>query len=323
MKSKILTALPVYNGEQFIEQTLASIARQTLRPDRVVVLDNCSTDRTEEIVRNFKGITCEFIRNPTNLGLFGNFNRSLEFADQTEYLQILHSDDTIEPEFYEVMTGLLADCDGLGLAWCLDERIDELNRHLSLSGRADGQIEVLSRDVFLRRKAEIGNQAFCATLMKTAGQPAPCKFPLDFPIIGDSVFWAEFGAHCRKTIHLRRALAKYRWHGSTQTVQLSPSLQSLVFDEWRTMERIEALRGRGWSWHRKLKLKGLLAVRAGVKARRVRQHGNAAYSHEIARAAHGITGWPLWIAGQILVALRDFYLFTVLRRTRHPKNIYG
>jgi len=84
MKSKILTAVPVWNGEQFIEQTLDSIARQTLRPDRVVVLDNCSTDRTEEIARSFKGITCEFIRNPTNLGLFGNFNRALGFSDQTE-----------------------------------------------------------------------------------------------------------------------------------------------------------------------------------------------------------------------------------------------
>jgi glycosyltransferase involved in cell wall biosynthesis len=323
MKSKILTAVPVCNGEEFIEQTLASVARQTLRPDRVVVLDNCSTDHTEEIVRSFKGIGCEFIRNPTNLGLFGNFNRSLEFADQTEYLQILHADDLIEPQFYEAMTGPLADCDGLGLAWCLDERIDEQNRHLSFSGRVDGKIEVLDRDAFLKRKAEIGNQAFCATLMKTARRPVPCQFPLDFPIIGDVVFWAEFGALCRKTVHVHRALGKYRWHSSTQTVLLGPSLQSLVYDEWRIMERIEALRGKGWSLDRKLKLKGLLAVRSGVKAKRVRQNGNPAYSREIVQAARGLTSWPLWVAGQILVELRDFYLFTILRRTRHPKNIYG
>ncbi len=222
MKSKILTAVPVWNGEQFIEQTLESIARQTLHPDRVVVLDNCSTDRTEEIVRSFKGITCEFIRNPTNLGLFGNFNRSLDFAGQTEYLQILHADDTIEPRFYEVMTGLLADCAGRGLAWSLDERIDEDNRHLSDSGKPDGKIEVLARDNFLKWKAEIGNQAFCATLMKTAGQPSPCRFPLDYPIIGDMIFWAAFGAHCEKLVHVRRLLAKYRWHGGNQTVFLGP-----------------------------------------------------------------------------------------------------
>ena len=82
------------------------------RPDRVLVLDNCSTDRTEEIVRNFKDLACEFIRNPTNLGLFGNLNRCLEFAAETEFLHILHADDAIAPRFYEVMTGALADCAG-------------------------------------------------------------------------------------------------------------------------------------------------------------------------------------------------------------------
>ena len=323
MKSKILTAVPVCNGEQFIEQTLNSIARQTLRPDRVVVLDNCSTDRTEEIVRSFNGITCEFMRNPTNLGLFGNFNRALDFADQTEYLQILHADDTIEPQFYEVMTGLLSDCSARGMAWSLDERMDENNQHLSNSGRPDGKIVVLTRDNFLKWKAEIGNQAFCATLMKTAGQSSPCRFPLDYPVVGDMIFWAAFGAHCEKLVHLHRLLAKYRWHGSTQTVLLGASIQSLVLDEWRTMEVNEALRGQGWSWHRKMKLKGLLAVRSGIKARRVRQNGNLAGSSEIAQAARGITGWPLWLAGQVLVELRDFYLFQILGRRRHPKNIYG
>jgi glycosyltransferase involved in cell wall biosynthesis len=323
VKSNLITAVPVFNGEPFIVQTLESLARQTLRPDRVVVLDNGSTDRTEEIVKNFAGIRCEFFRNPSNLGLFGNFNRCLDFAAETEFLQILHTDDTLEPRFYEVMTAALADCRGRGLAWCVDERVDEENRHLSFSGKVDGAMEVLPRDIFLQRKAEIGNQAFCATLIKTNGQPSPCRFPLDFPILGDQVYWAAYGAHCEKTVHLHQALAKYRWHGSTQTVQRGASIQSLVLDEWRTMEMNEMLRGKGWSAARRLKLKGLLAVRSGIKARRVRQNGDAAYSREIAQATRGITGWPLWIAGQVLVRLRDFYLFGILRRKRHPKNIYG
>ena len=83
------------------------------------------------------------------------------------------------------------------------------------------------------------------------------------------------------------------------------------------------LRGKGWSAFRKLKLKGLFAVRSGIKSKRVRQNGNPKYAGEIAQAARGIAGWPLWLVGRILVELRDFYLFTILRRTRHPKNIYG
>ena len=323
MKAKIITTIPTFNNEAFIEQTLASVARQTLRPDRVIVLDDASTDRTGEIVRSFKGLNCELICNARDPGLFQNFNRCLDFAEETEYLQILHADDALAPEFYEVMTGWLADCDGRGLAWSLDERIDENGRHLSNSGKPDGKVEVLDRDSFLKRKAELGNQAFCATLLKTAGQPAPCRFPLDFPILGDTIFWAAYGAHCRKLVHVHRPLAQYRWHGGNQTMVLAPALQPLILDEWRTMETNETLRGRGWSRYRKTKLKGLLAVRSGIKAKRVRQNGDPVYSREIVRAARGITGWPLWLVGRVLVELRDFYLFTILRRTRHPKNIYG
>jgi hypothetical protein len=221
------------------------------------------------------------------------------------------------------MTGALGDGDFTGLAWCVDERIDEQDAHLSYSGRADGSVTVLDRDVFLQRKAELGNQAFCATLIKTNHQPVPMRFLLDAPIMGDQIFWAALGARCGKRVFVNRALARYRWHGANETVLHMPAIQSLILDEWRAMELNEGLRDRGWSWHRRLKLKGLLAVRSGIKARRVRQNGNARYSHEIADAARPITGRTLWLAGQLLVALRDFYLFTVCRRRRHPRNIYS
>jgi hypothetical protein len=221
------------------------------------------------------------------------------------------------------MLKVLEDCPGRGMAWCLDERIDENNRHLSFSGKEDGNVEVMDLDVFLQRKAELSNQAFCAVLLKSNGEPPPCRFREDFPILGDTIFWAAYGMHCKKLVHVHRALGKYRWHGSNQTVFLAPGLEPLIFDEWRTMEMNEMLRGKGWSLFRKLKLKGLFAVRSGIKSKRVRQNGNAKYSREIAEAARTITGWPLWLAGKCLVETRDFYLFTILKRTRHPKNIYG
>jgi hypothetical protein len=64
-------------------------------------------------------------------------------------------------------------------------------------------------------------------------------------------------------------------------------------------------------------------VRSGIKAKRVRQNGDPRYAQAIAQAGRSITGWPLWLAGKVLIELRDFYLFIILRRTRHPKNIYS
>lgn len=99
MQSNIITVIPVYNGERFLRQTLESVAAQTVKPDRLIVLDNCSTDRTPKIVREFAGLKCEYLRNPSNLGLFGNMNRALEFADQARHLHILCADDLITPAF--------------------------------------------------------------------------------------------------------------------------------------------------------------------------------------------------------------------------------
>src|SRR6266568_6793188 len=125
MKPSIITVIPVYNGEKFIRQTLESVAGQSMKPDRLIVLDNCSTDGTAKIVHEFQGFKCEYIRNPKNLGLFGNCNRALEFAVEAKYLNLLCADDLIEPAFYEILTRELESSRGRGLAFCLDERIDE------------------------------------------------------------------------------------------------------------------------------------------------------------------------------------------------------
>lgn len=323
MQATVTTTIPVRNGQEFILATLQSLARQSRLPDRVVVLDNCSTDATPQIVKDFKGLPLEFIRNPSDLGLFGNFNRCLDFAAETTFLHILHADDLVGPQFYEKMTEVLADCPGRGLAWCLDERIDEQGSRLSVSGKPDGRVEVLDRDTFLARKAEIGNQAFCATLLKTDRQPIPERFPTDMPILGDMVYWAKYGALCKKLVTVNLALAQYRWHGANQTVFRAPSIDALIVDEWRTMQEVEALRGKPPGVIRQMKLKGLLAVRSGIKAKRFGQLGKAEYARQIVKTARGYTGLPLWLAGKVLVELRELIVFKIGGRPRHPQNVFS
>jgi hypothetical protein len=323
MKFTLITVVPVYNGEKFIRQTLESVAQQTMRPDRVIVLDNCSTDGTEKVVREFSPIRCEWIRNPSNLGLFGNCNRALEFAPETRYLHLLCADDLIEPAFYQKLTGELDSCDGRGLAYCLDERIDENNQHLSLSGKVTGTTGEIPIDVFLTRKAEIANQAFSGSLMKTNAQPAPCQFRLDMPILADVAWWAAWGKHCRKIVQVNLPLCKYRWHGDNTTNVVMPGMQALILDEWRVMQLNEQLRNGHSGLVRSFKLKGLFAVRTGIKAKRIRQQNNLDYSSKIVAEGKRISGPLAWYMGQAVVEARDLLIYGILRRTRHPKNVYS
>ena len=324
MQPRITTVIPVYNGREFILQALESVARQTLQTDRLIILDDCSTDGIGQVVKEFRALPFEWVRNEKNLGLFGNANRALQYSAETDYLHFLHQDDVIQPRFYEIMTQQLDSCDGYGMAYCLDERIDENNQRLSMSGKASGKIEEKDKDEFLCRKAEIANQAWSGTLLKTRYQKPACLFRLDMPILGDMVFWAEWGKHCRKIVQVHQPLCQYRWHGTNATTAAAPGIQAMILDEWRTMEMNEALRDRGWSLFRKLKLKGLFAVRSGIKAKRFRtRQNNPRYSDEIVRAAKGITGTPLWLLAQVLVELRDLVVYTILRRPQHAKNVYS
>ncbi len=323
MKFNIITVIPVYNGEKFIRQTLDSVAKQTVRPDRLIVLDNCSTDGTEKIVRNFEPIKCEWFRNATNLGLFGNCNRALEFAPETNYLHLLCADDLIEPAFYERLTAELQSCNGLGLAYCLDERIDEHDRHLSLSGKTTGTAEEIPSDFFISRKAEIANQAFSGSLMKTHYQKAPCQFRLDMPILADVAWWAAWGKHCQRIVQVNLPLCKYRWHGDNTTNLVMPGMQALILDEWRVMQLNEGLRNGRSNSIRRFKLKGLFAVRTGIKAKRIRQQNNLDYSRKIVAEGKKISGSLAWYMGQAVVEARDFVIYGLLRRPRHPKNVYS
>lgn len=322
-KTRIITVIPVYNGEKFIRQTLESVATQTVKPDRVIVLDNCSTDGTAKIVQEFKGIACEYIRNPKNLGLFGNCNRALEFAAETEYLLLLCADDLITPKFFEVTASALDSCDGFGLAYSLDERIDENDKHLSVSGKVTGDIQEIAADEFIARKAEIANQAFSGSLMKTNYQKSPSEFRLDMPILADVAFWADWGKHCKKIVQVNQPLCKYRWHGDNTTNTVMPGIQTLILDEWKVMQLNEQLRNGNSSAVRKFKLKGLFAVRTGIKAKRIRQQNNPTYSREIIKEGKRISGPLAWYMGQAVVEARDFVIYGLMRRPKHPKNVYS
>src|SRR5262249_9759566 len=151
-------------------------------------------------------------------------------------------DDCIEPAFFKVLTEALEDCDGYGLAYSLDERIDEKGNRLSVSGKATGSVQDIPRDIFLARKAEIANQAMSSSLMKTNYQKAPCQFRLDMPILADMAFWAAWGSYCKKIAQVNQPLCKYRWHGTNTTNTEMPGIQTLVLDEWKVIQMNEQLR---------------------------------------------------------------------------------
>ncbi len=94
--------IPTYNFSRFLGETLTSVLAQDPGPEQmqIEVVDDCSTtDDPEPLVRDIGKGRIAFHRNPHNLGLTQNFNECIRRA-RGEFVHILHSDDSVRPDFY-------------------------------------------------------------------------------------------------------------------------------------------------------------------------------------------------------------------------------
>ena len=99
-KPLVTIAIPTYNrAGKFLRTALESALNQTYEPIDIVVVDNCSTDRTPELVRSYQADhpDLRYVRNAENVGPFRNFQRCLDAA-RGAYFLMLHDDDCIDAD---------------------------------------------------------------------------------------------------------------------------------------------------------------------------------------------------------------------------------
>ena len=96
---RVSIGVPVYNGELYIAQTLDSLLAQTFEEFELIICDNASTDRTEQICRTYaeRDARIRYVRNVENLGAAKNYMRALDLASG-EYFRWANSDDLFAPE---------------------------------------------------------------------------------------------------------------------------------------------------------------------------------------------------------------------------------
>lgn len=86
----VTVIIPVFNGERTLERCIRSVLDQDYASIETIVIDNASTDRTEDIARQF-GDRIRYIRNEQNLGLARSYTKALHAA-RTDLVIYLQSD---------------------------------------------------------------------------------------------------------------------------------------------------------------------------------------------------------------------------------------
>lgn len=89
----LLTVLmPVYNGEKYLAKTIKSILNQTYTKFEFLILNDGSTDRSEEIINSFNDPRIIYIKNEQNKGIVATLNIGLELS-KGKYIARIDADD--------------------------------------------------------------------------------------------------------------------------------------------------------------------------------------------------------------------------------------
>ena len=89
---KISVVMPVYNGERYLKEAVDSILNQTLSDFEFIIIDDGSTDSTEDIIKSYSDSRIKYIKNEKNLGVALTLNKGLDAATG-EYIARMDADD--------------------------------------------------------------------------------------------------------------------------------------------------------------------------------------------------------------------------------------
>jgi glycosyltransferase involved in cell wall biosynthesis len=121
MKTSII--LPVFNGADFIKDTIESIKVQKGTWELIIV-DDCSSDKTNEIVSKYISSNIFYFSNPVNIGVMETMNRAISFCTGDIIRLFSHDDLMLEDDLLSNMNYLYKNPD-IGICFSNHLKIDE------------------------------------------------------------------------------------------------------------------------------------------------------------------------------------------------------
>lgn len=121
---------PSWNTERFIAETIQSVIDQTYTNWELIIVDDCSSDNTDEVVASFKDKRIKYLHNEKNSGAALTRNKALREA-KGEWIAFLDSDDLWTPEKLEHQIDFM-NKNGYSLSFTEYEKIDEDSKPLNI-----------------------------------------------------------------------------------------------------------------------------------------------------------------------------------------------
>lgn len=241
----VSVCIATYQGEAYIERQLRSILEQIGPADEVVLVDDCSRDRTVEVIEGIRDDRITVYRNPINRREVFSFGRAIELA-RGDIIFLSDQDDVWLPGRLELMTESL-EKSGAALVSSNFEWMDADERPLDVA--FDGVSSKTSRQ-HLSNILEIflGKTNYFGCAMAFQRRLVPLILPIPAYVESHDLWIAQAANQIGSNLHIDDKTLRKRRHGSntTSTVSSRP-LYLKIWSRWiflRSMAELARRRRR-------------------------------------------------------------------------------
>jgi glycosyltransferase involved in cell wall biosynthesis len=157
---KISVLMPVYNGEKYLKEAIESILNQTFNDFEFLIINDGSTDNSENIIKSYNDQRIKLIQNEKNIGLINTLNKGFDLCCG-EYIARMDSDDISTPDRLEKQLKFLDQNKNTDICGSLIRTFGEVNssifrypmRHDSIKATLLFKCSIAHPSVMLRKSA--------------------------------------------------------------------------------------------------------------------------------------------------------------------------
>ncbi|MBR4863350.1 MAG: glycosyltransferase [Oscillospiraceae bacterium] len=103
---KVSVVMPAYNAEAYIGAAIESILNQSFTDFEFLILNDCSADGTEDIIKSYNDSRIVYLKNEKNMGVAATLNKGFAVA-QGDYIARMDADDIAHPRRFEQQVAYL------------------------------------------------------------------------------------------------------------------------------------------------------------------------------------------------------------------------
>lgn len=182
--------LLTYNRASVIGRSVDSLLAQTHQDFELIINDNCSSDNTEFICRQFEKMDARvrYCRNPANLGYAGNQNSAISRA-RSNYVALVHDGDVYRPDLLEQWTTALVRHSSAALVFNALGTLDDSGKPAPRVHSHSYPPLIPGRQLFDEMLTRSSSPIFGIAMVRKTYVESVGLFDTRFPVLADVDMW--------------------------------------------------------------------------------------------------------------------------------------